>query len=196
MPTGEDFVNYIGKLIFQSSQEYLHYSLTQGSDNYGVRSFTVDTPEQYRYKWRPQPIILDDELLKLYDSCVTSDSPTVPLHNLLGISEDLTALEKVRISLIEVIIGAIRKSSDIVDLIYEMESGQPNDWRENFCASIVALTGQSVFPTKVLRFSLLTHSRDFKRCVFCSHLKNLQTRIRLVNVYTEQDFGTCSVQTL
>ena len=142
-----------------------------------MRSFAVDAPEQYRYKWRPQPIIPNDELLKLYDSCVIPDSPTVPLHNLLGISEDLTALEKVRVSLVEVIIGAIRKSSDIVDLIYEMESGQPNEWRENFCASIVALTGQSVFPTKVLRFSLLTHSRDFKRCVFCSHLKNLQTRI-------------------
>ena len=158
MPTGEDFVNYIGKLIFQSSQEYLHYSPTQGSDNYGVRSFTVDTPEQYRYKWRPQPIILDDELLKLYDSCVTSDSPTVPLHNLLGISEDLTALEKVRVSLIEVIIGAIRKSSEIVDLIYEIESRQPNDWRENFCASIVALTGQCVLPTKVLGCLLSIHS--------------------------------------
>ena len=137
----------------------------QGEDHYGVRSFTEDLPEQHRYKWKPQSAPVNDEYLKLYNLHATRDQSIVPLHHLLGIPEELTELEETRVNLVETLIGFMRESSQIVDIIYEIESGQPSDLRQSFCASIVALTGQSMFPTKVYNFLLYFLDTNLEYCV-------------------------------
>lgn len=139
-------------------------STSLGFDNYRVRSFQFNTPERFRYKWKPPPTNVAKEFVQVYKSHVTESPQTiVSPHVLLDVSETLTPLERVRVAFLEVLIGSIRGSSAIVDIIHEIASGQPNNFEQSFCVSLVALAGRTVMPIRVSELPLSSYREtDFR----------------------------------
>ena len=75
-----------------------------GYDYYGHRSFTVHTPEKYRYNWTAPPSPPDDGLLTVYREHVSDDDPLL-IQDLLLLPEVLSDVERCRLSLLELLVG-------------------------------------------------------------------------------------------
>lgn len=119
-----------------------HFSLfSEGFDHYGTRSFREDTPEEFRFKWKLTPLNVNDDSLQIYNSHTTDDFQPISIHALLNAAENMIALECVRVSVMETLIGNIRASSGIMNIVHEIASGQLNNFQQRFCAGLVALAG-------------------------------------------------------
>ena len=123
----------------------------KGLDSYGAHSYTLDTPEQHRYKWPLRPIIIDDQHLALYKLHAVQDSTIAPIHNILKVAETMTTYEEIRVDLMEVFIGQILTEGDIVDTLHEIRTGnaQSKTLQRRCCYGLVNLAELTIIPEQV-----------------------------------------------
>ena len=113
-------------------------------------SYTPNTPELYRFCWAVRSLTINDRFVALYDSHATPRCSIASLHDVLGISEALTALEEVRADLFEVLIGQIRRSEKMSVFLNGAVSQQADILNgQRICTEIVTLAGRTVIPDKV-----------------------------------------------
>ena len=77
-----------------------------GFDSYGHRGFTNSTPQECRYNWKSIPPQVEDRMVHMFAQYTGGASPN-PIHDLLGVTEWPSSGERVRIGLMEVLIGSL-----------------------------------------------------------------------------------------
>ena len=78
-----------------------------GADSYRHRAYSLETPEEHRYRWKSSPPPVSQLTIAMYDTISGSEDRVVPIHQLLGIKEALSTPENMRVHVYQVIIGCM-----------------------------------------------------------------------------------------
>ena len=95
-------------------------------DHFGHRAFSEYTPIQFRYDWRAPPPTPSPESLVAYNSSHIRSSAS-SVHDLLDVSEELSSIEHVRTTFIELLVTRRMTDRDVGHYVRVLENAPDRD---------------------------------------------------------------------
>lgn len=90
-------------------------------DFYSHRAFDFDTPPENRYKWKAVPPPVEESELIVYNTLPHRETAH-PIHEILGVSETIGERERVRVQLLQVLVGNVLRGWAMGCMMTELET--------------------------------------------------------------------------